>query len=65
MTYTVEGNLQDGFEVIKQSMRLTTQGTVQQVPIDGVASGKFATIQKAFEASQERVKQAIDIHIDG
>ncbi|MFP3185547.1 MAG: hypothetical protein RXR52_35350 [Paraburkholderia sp.] len=64
MTSGVDGK-PDGFYVGLQWMRLTTQGSRMNVPIDGVAAGRFADLEGAFNASFQRIRQAIDRHIDG
>jgi len=65
MRYGIGGDAASGFYVAKQRMRLATQGALENVPIDGVASGRFATMDEAFDAAKRRLEQAIDRKIDG
>lgn len=64
-TSGVDSRADGGFYVAVQWMRLTTQGAHMNVPIDGVAAGRFDDLESAFAASLQRIKQAIDRHIDG
>jgi hypothetical protein len=65
MTSGVDRRSDGSFYVGLQWMRLTTQGTRMNVPIDGMAAGRFDNLEAAFGASFTRIRQAIDHHIDG
>jgi len=65
MTSGVDGKADGGFYVAVQWMRLMTQGALMNVPVDGIAAGRFDDLDSAFAASRQRIQQAIDRHIDG
>jgi hypothetical protein len=56
----VDGDHQHGFFVSSQTIRSLTADETANVPIDGVAAGRFPTQDNAFDASFDRIREAID-----
>jgi len=60
MTSGVEGDREHGFVIASQTIRSLTEDLTDNVPIDGIAAGRFSTQDNAFDASFERIRDAID-----
>jgi hypothetical protein len=60
MTSGVSGDSTNGFYVAMQWIRETTQANRINVPIDGIAAGRFRSLENAFDASFDRMRTAID-----
>ncbi|WP_322009280.1 hypothetical protein [Paraburkholderia sp. J12] len=57
----VNGDHEQGFFVSSQTIRsLTDADLTANVPVDGVAAGRFSTQDNAFDASFDRIRAAID-----
>jgi hypothetical protein len=56
----VEGDHERGFFVSSQTIQSLTDNANANVPIDGVAAGRFPTQDNAFDASFDRMRDAID-----
>jgi hypothetical protein len=64
MTSDLDGEAENGFYVATQWIRETTQGSPIEVPIDGIAAGCFRSMENAFDASFDRMREAIDREVD-
>jgi hypothetical protein len=60
MTSGVSGDPINGFYVTTQWIRKITQANLINVPIDGIAAGRFHSIENAFDASFSCMRTAID-----
>ncbi|CAM2151135.1 MULTISPECIES: hypothetical protein [Paraburkholderia] len=60
MTAGVDGDHNVGFLVTTQTIRSLTDDSHANVPVDGVASGRFPTQDNAFDAAFDRIREAID-----
>ena len=64
MTSGVGGDPTNGFYVATQWIRKITQANLINVPIDGIAAGRFHSLENAFDAPAEipfnDVEPAID-----
>ncbi|MGH8777559.1 hypothetical protein [Paraburkholderia sp.] len=60
MTSGVDGDHTKGFYVTSQVAKRMGAGTTLNVPITGIASGRFPTEDNAFDASFDLVREAID-----
>jgi hypothetical protein len=63
MTAGVDGDHEHGFFVSSQTIRSLTEDLSAEVPIDGIAAGRFRTQDNAFDASFDRMRDAIDRRI--
>jgi len=60
MTSGVGGDPTNGFYVAMQWIRETTQANRINVPVDGIAAGRFRSLENAFDASFDSMRTAID-----
>lgn len=60
MTAGVDGDHEQGFFVSSQTIHSLTENLSANVPVDGVAAGRFPTQDNAFDASFDRIREAID-----
>ena len=60
MTAGVDGDHAAGYFVSTQTIHSLTDNTHANVPIDGVAAGRFPTQDNAFDAAFDRIREAID-----
>ena len=60
MTSGVSGDSTNGFYVAMRWIRETTQANRINVPVDGIAAGRFRSLENAFDASFDRMRTAID-----
>lgn len=60
MTAGVDGDHDVGFLVTTQKIHSLTDDNHADVPVDGVASGRFPTQDNAFDAAFDRIREAID-----
>lgn len=64
MTAFVDGDDTDGYFVTSQTFQSQFDGTPPaDVPVDGVAAGRFPTQDNAFDAAFDRIRDAIDAKI--
>lgn len=59
MTAGVDGDHEHGFFISSQTIRSLTENLTADVPIDGIAAGRFPTQDNAFDASFDRIRDAI------
>ncbi|QGZ54844.1 hypothetical protein [Paraburkholderia acidiphila] len=60
MTAGVDGDHEAGFFVSTQIIHSLTDAENANVPIDGIAAGRFPTQDNAFDAAFDRIRAAID-----
>jgi hypothetical protein len=60
MTAGVDGDREHGFFISSQTIRSLTEDLSADVPIDGIAAGRFPTQDNAFDASFDRIRDAIN-----
>jgi hypothetical protein len=60
MTAGVDGDHEAGFIVSTQTIHSLTGAESDQVPVDGIAAGRFPTQDNAFDAAFDRIREAID-----
>jgi hypothetical protein len=61
MTAYVDGDHEQGFVVTSQTIRsLFDPAATDTVPVDGVAAGRFPTLDNAFDAAFDRIREEID-----
>ncbi|HEY1609081.1 MAG TPA: hypothetical protein VGG24_07425 [Paraburkholderia sp.] len=61
MSAYVDGDHQQGFFVASQTIQSLFDGTdPTSVPVDGVAAGRFPTLDNAFDAAFDRIRAEID-----
>jgi hypothetical protein len=63
MTAGVDGDREHGFVVTSQTIQNLTGPLNADIPIDGVAAGRFPTQGNAFDAAFDRIRDAIDKRI--
>lgn len=63
MTAGVDGDHDAGFFVSAQIIQSLTDAENGNVPIDGIAAGRFPTQDNAFDAAFDRIREAIDQRI--
>lgn len=56
----VDGDHDHGFFISSQRIRSLTEDLTAEVPIDGIAAGRFRHQDNAFDASFDRMRDAID-----
>jgi hypothetical protein len=56
----VDGDHEHGFVVSSQTVHSLSAGETANVPIDGVAAGRFPSQDNAFDAAFDRIREAID-----
>ncbi|WP_028230458.1 hypothetical protein [Paraburkholderia mimosarum] len=60
MTAGVDGDHEAGFFVSTQIIQSLTSSETGNVPVDGVAAGRFPTQDNAFDAAFDRIREDID-----
>jgi hypothetical protein len=60
MTAGVDGDHDAGFFVAAQKIHSLSDNTHADVPVDGVAAGRFRTQDNAFDAAFDRIREAVD-----
>lgn len=64
MTAYVDGDHEQGFFVTSQTIQSLFDGTAAiNVPVDRVAAGRFPTLDNAFDAAFDRIRDEIDSKI--
>jgi len=56
----VDGDHEHGYVISSQKISSLTDDLKAEVPIDGIAAGRFPTQDNAFDASFDRIRDAID-----
>ncbi|HTH61803.1 MAG TPA: hypothetical protein VL689_16815 [Paraburkholderia sp.] len=61
MTACVDGDHEHGYFVASQAIQSLFDGTAAtNVPVDGVAAGRFPKLDNAFDAAFDRIREEID-----
>lgn len=64
MTAYVDGDHEQGFFVASQTIQSLFDGTAPtSVPVNGVAAGRFPTLDNAFDAAFDRIREEIDMKV--
>ena len=64
MMATVDGDHEQGFFVTSQAVQSLFDGTpAVDIPVDGVAAGRFPALDNAFDAAFDRIREVVDSKI--